>query len=72
MEKLLLNRINACALSVLADALKAENAVNFRKQSVVGASADICAGMNVSSSLLYEDVARKNLLSVSALYAEAF
>lgn len=68
--QLLLDRINAGALSVLAYALKAENAVDLRKQSVVRASANVRAGMNVSSSLLYEDIARENLLTVSALYAQ--
>ena len=67
---LLLNRINACALSVLADTLKTENAVDFCEQSVVRTFADVSAGMNVSSSLLNKDVARENLLTVCALYAE--
>lgn len=67
---LLLNRVNAGALSVLADALKAENAVDLCEQCIVRALADIVAGVNVGSSLLYENVAREDLLSVSALYAE--
>jgi hypothetical protein len=67
---LLLNRINACALSVLANALKSENTVDLCEQCVVRTLADIVAGVNMSSSLLYENVARENLLSVSALYSE--
>lgn len=67
---LLLYGINACALSVLANALKTKNAVDFSKQSVIGTSAYILTGMNVSSSLLYKDVARENLLTVRALYAK--
>ena len=66
---LLLNRINACALSVLANALKSENAVNLSKQCIVRALAYVGTGMNVGTSLLYENVARENLLTVCALYA---
>ena len=69
-SSLLLNRINACALSVLAHTLKADNAVYLSEERIIRAAAYVVAGMNVSASLLDEDVAGEYELTVSTLNAK--
>jgi hypothetical protein len=46
-------------------------AVDQSEESVIGAAANVNAGLNVSASLSYDDVAGKHVLTVSALYAKA-
>ena len=47
-----------------------DNAGDQSEQSVVRSAAYVVAGVNVSSSLTNEDVARQNELTVRALNAE--
>ena len=70
MCNLLRSSVNAYLLSVAAYALKLHLAVNQRKQRVVGASADVVSGVDMSSALSYENVSREYKLSVCALNAE--
>ena len=67
--RLLLNRINACTLSVFADTLKSYNTVNLCEQCIVRAFAYIFTRVNMCASLLYKDVACENLLTVCTLNA---
>ena len=67
---LLFDFVNAYFLSVLADALEFNRAVNESKESVVGTLADIQTRMDLRASLSYENVARKSKLSVSLFRAE--
>ncbi len=69
-SSLLLNRINAGFLSVLAHALKTNDAVNLSEERIIRAAAYVVAGMDVSASLLDEDVARQYELTVSTLNAK--
>ena len=69
---LLFDFVNAYFLSVLADALEFNRAVNESKESVVGTLADIQTRMDLRASLSYENVARENFLSVGALRSETF
>ena len=55
-SQLLLDRINAGALSVLAHTLKAYNAVNLSEERIIGTAANIVTGVDVSTSLLNENV----------------
>lgn len=63
--------VNAYLLSVATNTLKLYLAVNECEQGIIGASAHIVSGMNVSTALSYENVTRKNKLSVSALNAKS-
>lgn len=67
----LVSRVNADLLSVTTYALKLYLAVNEREQGIVGASAHIVSGVNVSAALSYENVAREDELTVSALNAKS-
>ena len=49
---------------------KAKDAVNLCKQGIVLANTDIVAGMEVSTALPDEDVARKNELTVRTLRSQ--
>jgi hypothetical protein len=69
-DQLLLNRINAGALSVLAQTLEADDAVHKSEERIIRAAADIVAGVDVSASLLDENVAGEDELTVGALDAQ--
>lgn len=69
---LLLDFVNAYFLSVLADALEFNRAVNESKESVIGTLADIQTRMDLCASLSYENIARKSKLSVSLFCTETF
>ena len=69
-SSLLLNRINAGALSVFAHALKTDNAVYLSEERIIRAATYVVAGMDVSTSLLDKDVAGKYELTVSTLDAK--
>ena len=56
--------INADALAAAVLGFKAKNAVNLCKQRIVLTDADVIAGMEMCAALPYEDVARKNELTV--------
>ena len=66
----LLGGINANALFVLAYALKLDGTVDKSEECVVGADADVVAGMDMSSSLANKNVAGQNKLTVSTLYTK--
>ena len=57
---------------VLVEGFKLDLAVLQGEQSIVGTLTDVNAGMDLGSSLLYENVAGENELTVSTFYAEAF
>ena len=59
--------INADALAAAVLGFKAKNAVNLCKQRIVLTDADVIAGMEMCAALPYEDVARKNELTVRTL-----
>ena len=63
--------INAHFLLVPAPSLIADDAVDEGEQRIVAADADIGAGMDLAAPLADENVARKDLLTVAALGAEA-
>ena len=63
--------MNADLLAVAAKSLKLYLAVYKSEQGVIGAAADIVAGMDMCASLTNDDVAGKDSLSVRLLYAEA-
>ncbi len=69
-SSLLLNRINAGFLSVFAHALETDNAVYLCEERIIRAAAYVVAGMDVSASLLDENVAGKYELTVSTLDAK--
>ena len=69
-QRLLFNFVNAYLFAVSAKAFESYSAVNLRVESVIRADADIGAGMDVSASLPYKDVACKNKLTVRSLDAE--
>ena len=70
MEKLL-GGVNRNLLTILAQTLKADNAVSLGEQGVVGTLAHVGAGVNVGAALANKDVASQNELTVSALGAKA-
>jgi len=70
-SSLLLDRINAGALSVFAHTLETDYAVYLSEERIIRAAADIVAGMDVGASLLDEDVACQYELTVGTLYAKA-
>ena len=57
-------------LAVTANTLEFNITVDLCKKSIVRTTANIVAGMDLCTSLLYEDVACQNKLSVSTLCAE--
>ena len=63
--------VNGNLLSVTSETLELHLAVNEREQSVIGADAYVVARVNVRAALSYENVARENELSVSALYTQS-
>ena len=67
---LLLYCVNANSLAVTTHSLEFNLAVNFSKQGVIRSDTDVLAGMDVSTSLANENVAGKNKLTVSTLYAK--
>ena len=66
-----LRLVDADLLLVLADALELDLAADHGEKGIVGASADVHAGMDLGASLADEDVAREDVLAVAALRAEA-
>ena len=66
----LFGRVNAYALSVLSCVLKFNGSVDQSKECVIRSDADILAGVDVSASLSYDDVACKDLCTVSLLDAK--
>ena len=68
----LVSSVNADLLSVATYALKLNLAVNKSEQGIIGASANIVSGVNVSAALSYKNVARKDKLSIRALNAKSF
>ena len=68
---LLLGGVNRNLLTILAQTLKADNAVSLGEQGVVGTLAHVGAGVNVGAALANKDVASQNELTVSALGAKA-
>ena len=64
--------VNGNLLSVAAYALKLYLAVNHSEQSVIGASAYVVSGVDVSSALSYKNIAREHELTVRALNAKSF
>ena len=67
-----LHRINAYLLFILAHSLKFNFAVCSCKQSIVASSGNIKTGMNVCSSLSYENISGQNSLTVSSLDTKSF
>ena len=63
--------VNAYLSSSVGDVLELYLTVDQSKQSVIGATANIVAGMDVGSSLTDDDIAGKYALTVSGLYAQA-
>ena len=57
-------------LLAVGDVSELNNTVSKSKQSVITASANVLAGVDVSSSLSDKDVACSASLSVSSLYAQ--
>ena len=70
-QQLLLNGINADLFARFAVALKFNGTVDKSEESIIGADADIVAGMDFGASLSDEDVACENELTVSSLGAES-
>ena len=66
----LFGRVNAYALSVLSCMLKFNGSVDQSKECVIRSDADILAGVDVSASLSYDDVACKYCCTVSLLDAK--
>ncbi len=62
--------VNADLLLVLGLALELDLAVNQSEEGVVLANTDIVAGMDGSTALSDNDIARNNGLTVSLLYAK--
>jgi hypothetical protein len=68
---LLLNLVNTDLFAVFAESLKLNGTVNLSEKGVVGAFADVCTGMDVSSALFNKNVACENELTVRTLNAES-
>ena len=64
--------VNAYLLSVAANALKLNGTVNESVKRVVRTLANVVSGVNMSSALSYENISRRNKLSVRALNAKSF
>ena len=62
--------VYANLLLATGDVLELNNTVNKRKESIVRTDTYVSTGMNLSSALSYKNVAGKNRLTVSLLYAE--
>ena len=71
MRNILLGGVNRNLLTILAQTLKADNAVSLGEQGVVGTLAHVGAGVNVGAALANKDVASQNELTVSTLGAKA-
>ena len=69
---LLLYGVNADLFAVFTHSFKFDFAVDFGKEGVVGASADIFTGMDMCTALFDKNIARKHELPVGAFYAESF
>ena len=65
-----LHRVNAHLTLVAAQALKTDNAVLQRIQSIILALAHVQAGMDVGAALTEQDVARQSQLTIGALRAQ--
>lgn len=63
--------VNADLLFVLGLVLEFDVTVDQRKKCVIGAHADIVAGMNSGSSLSDDDVSGKDRFAVGLLHAKA-
>ncbi len=70
-SQLLLNCVNADLFAVFAHTLEFDCTVDESEESVVRTLADVVAGMDVSASLLYEDIAGKNKLTVCSFCAKS-
>lgn len=70
IQNLLFDSIDADLFAVAAHALEFNLAVDQGEQRIIRSTADIIAGMDVRTTLLDEDVARKDELPVRALDAE--
>ena len=66
-HKLLFYSVNAYLFTVFAHALELNLTVDKSEKSIILTSANVVTGMDVCTSLLYEDVTGKNELTVSAL-----
>ena len=69
--RLLCDGVYAGLLFIAALTLKPERSVNQRKQRVVLADSDICAGVDVCPALSVKDITGLDKLTVRALGAEA-
>ena len=68
---LLLDFVNRNLLTVTAETLEANNAVNLCEQGVIRTDADIYARMDVSAALANQNVACRYYLTISTLNAES-
>lgn len=69
-QLLLVSCVNRNLLAVTTNTLKLDNTVNFSKESIIRTTANIVAWVNVCSTLLYENVASENCLTVCTLCAK--
>ena len=68
---LLLYSVDRAHLAIFAHALELDMTVNLCEQGIVASNTDIVARMDVCASLANQNVARKNELTVCALYAQS-
>lgn len=68
---LLLSSIDTDALAVAAETLETNLTVDLCEQCIIRTDADIVARMNMCAALTNKDIARQNVLTVTALYAKA-
>ncbi len=71
VDKTVLCFVDADLFAVLAVTLKLDFTVDQSIQSVIGADADIIAGMDMRTALTDEDGACKNCLAIASLGAES-
>ena len=72
LPKLLLDRVYAHTLAVLAHPLEPDGAVRLGEQGIVGADPDVQAGVDMGAALAHQDIAREHKLPVGPLDAQAF
>jgi hypothetical protein len=68
----LFGSVNADLFLVFSDSFKSDDSVDKSVQSIVASDSDIVTGMDFSSSLSYENISRKNFLTVGTFCSETF